>query len=423
MNNVSDTIEYSINIMVDSLLQKSLYGNEKEKYTKKFIKVGKILDNYIESHFFTYVTSSQMETRPKRKKKKRDIINPLLRDKFFDMYDLLREIATFVDYDVLFKLLLTNIPFNHVLMDPNYDTFWEKKLLKVLGPYKYPKILEKKSTNMSWYEKTKLFFEEIKRFKEAVYYKNAIHFLRTKLSLEGNEFILLKILKDSYTIRGSTISTKGKYFPRELFSFILNAYLRENIKLNDNFLIEVIKIAPFGNHTFATILINSLIYIKSLHELTIKREYNRKKFVLAFIDKIREMKEKFLKEERDTWYLYQNFRNRIEAFHTNEEYKKLLSDKKIILESVKIYGRIIEYEFLDSKFYYDPDVILGAIKTYPKALNYANKGLKKNDKFILKAVKVNGLVLRYVEDKFRRDDVIVQEAIKQNPKASKFSLL
>jgi len=411
----------AIKRITGSLLQKSLHGKERGEYTRNFIKVGKILERYLENYYL--FTSSQMETRPKKKKQKRDMINPRIRDKFFDTHDLLREIALFTDYDTIFDLLVTNKSFKEALMHPIYDgTFWRDRLLNELDLFPYPLILiieeeeekekskkekskkeeSKKEENddeeHKWYNKNKVYFEKIQSIVYRVY-RNRMDPPDSPIFLNGNEALLLRLLK-TYEL-----------------SYILKYYVNANEVLNTDFLLRV-RGRRWGLPEFYPI---SKYVFSIIYDAGEKKKYDRKRVLLSFISSCGDWD--------GPYRIYDDYLISIITKGRND-YVHLLKDKDVVIAVIKKrYGLSSQryptiLETFDKKFYSDRDVVLEAAKVvfYPSYLiRNISKDLKYDPEIMMALVQNKGRNLQDVPKDIENYRDIVLAAVKKDSSAIQYA--
>ena len=84
---------------------------------------------------------------------------------------------------------------------------------------------------------------------------------------------------------------------------------------------------------------------------------------------------------------------------SNIEYanKRLLNDKKFILRALDYSSYILEYT--PPKINDDKDIILKAVQSMGSAVQYASDKLKKNKKIGLKSVQMEGTAIQFLNDK------------------------
>jgi heterodisulfide reductase subunit C len=90
----------------------------------------------------------------------------------------------------------------------------------------------------------------------------------------------------------------------------------------------------------------------------------------------------------------------------------LKKDKKFILKAVKLNGRALEYA--DDSLKKDKDVVLAAIKESHFAIWEMDDSLRKNKEIILMAVKDYSEHLECADDSLRKDKKFILEAVNKN---------
>lgn len=106
--------------------------------------------------------------------------------------------------------------------------------------------------------------------------------------------------------------------------------------------------------------------------------------------------------------------------------RAMFKDRDILLEAAKGSGKVLDDLWDDQKhFLTDPEIILAAIKTWPKAAKLADKKLIEDRDFMLQAVKANGEVMASLDEvtakKYGSDRELILEAVKTFPLALKYA--
>ena len=91
--------------------------------------------------------------------------------------------------------------------------------------------------------------------------------------------------------------------------------------------------------------------------------------------------------------------------------KNVTKDSAFITQAIKETGYGLEYA--TPKQQANRELVLNAVKLYPKALKYADKKLQDDGALVLEAVKRDGLVLKYASKRFQENKKVVTEAINE----------
>jgi len=97
----------------------------------------------------------------------------------------------------------------------------------------------------------------------------------------------------------------------------------------------------------------------------------------------------------------------------------LKKDQKFMLAAVKQNGYALQYASKDLQK--DKEIVLAAVKQYGRTLEYASKDLQKDKEVVLAAVKKSGRGLCYASKELKKDKEIVLAAIKQNGRALRYA--
>jgi len=348
---------YVLKELMNSLI-KEVFSSTNEKKRKKkrqnLKKAGQII-----SRVFKKQINVQMKTRPehKEKKKKKRKKRKIKKTPDYFPKDAIREVSYFVNYPTIGKVMKTSKWFNGALTDPESVLFWENKF-KIEFLFEYPLYLKQ----VDWRQRTKLFLDEIKRIEREKDYDNE------KTFLKGNEAILF-------------------HFVNRFNVYHTGPYFRVNKKLNDKFLMEVIKLnINFFNEIYSKtndshIYDRKKIFITYLNEInSIQKEfkkYNKEEDPQNYYDRLKE-----LEDEKD------DLNDFIEIFMTdlnNSKYKGLLKDKDVVPKLVEIDGLLLEY--VDKDLRCNEDIILAAVKNNGMALEFAIWANLKKRSIVLEAIK------------------------------------
>jgi len=101
--------------------------------------------------------------------------------------------------------------------------------------------------------------------------------------------------------------------------------------------------------------------------------------------------------------------------------KTLKKDGKFILEAMKQCYSEVVVKYVDKSLSKDKKFILKAVKQRGLALEFADKSLKKDKEIVLAAVKQDGIALTDADKSLKKDQEIVIAAIKQSTFAIEFA--
>ena len=96
---------------------------------------------------------------------------------------------------------------------------------------------------------------------------------------------------------------------------------------------------------------------------------------------------------------------------------KLRHDKNFVLLVVQTNGYALEYTLA---FKNDKDVVLTAIESKPRSIQYASDNLKDDDEVVKFAIERDGYSLKYASNRIKSDPKMLLNALKTDQRAFKF---
>ena len=285
----------------------------------------------------------------------------------------------------------------------NNDLFWKLKFRVEYKGYVYPKYLD----SFDYYN---YYFKENRIPKKGWRELTFDLFKEIKSNRFNWEDLSINQLK--YEIRAYWFEKGNELILKEVLRwnperyqhalYLAKKYFEKNTELNTELLTYILT-SLWMNDDGST-------GINIFHELIKYKNkiYDKGKVFLTFLKK----KNWILRRGEDKFK--ENFIKFIDKLSKNEEFKNLFYDEKFLLKAIEVNGVMFKYLVfnIDKRYTKNVDVILKALKTNSEVFKFIDLVLQDDKDFVYRALKINFNAFVYISEDFKDDKIFFFDLMK-----------